>query len=73
LSLTVSATLREKPLSMTPGRQDLAALLQAAGGIPDSEDKPTTTPVNGSSEANIHKDELHGLQEVNLLDSLSQG
>lgn len=67
----MSATLREKPLSMTPGRKDLASFIQGAGGIPpQSGDKPITTPVNGSE---IHEDELHGLEEVNLLDSLSQG
>jgi hypothetical protein len=56
---------------MTPGRQELASLLQATGGIPNKVDEPAA--VNGISKSEIHHDELHGLQEVNLLDTLSHG
>ncbi|KAF8516344.1 TRAPP trafficking subunit Trs65-domain-containing protein [Gautieria morchelliformis] len=71
LSLTISATLRDKPLTMTPGRKELASLVQATGGIPNMVDKPAA--VNGVSEPEIHHDELHSLNEVNILDTLSHG
>ncbi|KIJ45123.1 hypothetical protein M422DRAFT_251317 [Sphaerobolus stellatus SS14] len=72
LSLTASATLREKPLAITPDRQALAEVLQAADARSDAADQTASTPINGSADK-IHADELHGLQEVNLLSGLALG
>lgn len=58
---------------MTPGRKDLASLLQAAGDLLNDGDQPTTATANGVDESSIQEDELHGLEEVNLLTGLSQG
>jgi len=72
LSLTVSATLREKPLVITPDRQALADVLQAAGGLSDTGEQIPATPINGTGQDNF-EEELHGLQEINLLDGLVSG
>ncbi|KAF8585586.1 hypothetical protein K439DRAFT_1660229 [Ramaria rubella] len=73
LSLTVSATLREKPLSATPERKVLFTLVEAAGGMPSGGRQSVTVAMNGSSEPEIHEDESHGLEEVNLFDGLTHG
>ncbi|KAF8523143.1 hypothetical protein BU17DRAFT_86296 [Hysterangium stoloniferum] len=71
LSLTVSATLREKPLAITPDRRTLAAVLDVAGFAINSGIQPSAAPIDGQSASD--NDELHGLQEVNILDGLSNG
>ncbi|CAL1706026.1 unnamed protein product [Somion occarium] len=68
LCLTVSTTLREKPLAFTPPRKPLAALIEAAGGLPDEREPGTPLKVNGDDD-----DEgldVTGLEEVNLLEGL---
>ncbi|KIP06996.1 hypothetical protein PHLGIDRAFT_436056 [Phlebiopsis gigantea 11061_1 CR5-6] len=64
LCLTVSATLREKPVAVTPVRRTLTALIEASS--PLSPDDPITTIKKQDEE-----DLLNGLEEVNLLDGLT--
>lgn len=77
LSITVSTTLRNKPLAMTPPRQTLATLIDAAGGL-KSAGLASPTKVNGARADHHSSDSdddevLSGLQEVNLLEGLSAG
>lgn len=67
LCLTVSATLREKPVAVTPARQTLTALIEASGDL--SANDPTTPLVKSGRQD--EEDVLNGLEEVNLLDGLS--
>ncbi|PCH35941.1 hypothetical protein WOLCODRAFT_126429 [Wolfiporia cocos MD-104 SS10] len=72
LSLTVSTTLREKPLPITPPRRALAALIDAAGGIaldPTSPVRPNG-PEDDSANNAEDDDTLAGFVEVNLLEGL---
>ena len=73
LSLTASATLREKPLVITPDRKALAEVLQTANAPDDAADQTFSTPMNGLADDSRGDDELHGLQEVNLLSGLTLG
>ena len=75
LCITVSTTLRNKPLAVTPPRKTLAALMDASEGL-----KPelVTSPVkeNGVNRDLAHSDDddlVSGLQEVNLLEGLATG
>lgn len=68
LCLTVSITIREKPVPMTPARAVLASMLMEAGGLPESQ--PSAPTVSFGDE--IGKS-YHGLNEVNLLCGLSSG
>jgi hypothetical protein len=71
LSLTVSATLRDRPLDMTPARQVLASLIEAAGGLPSTTaPKSPIKPSEGQGES-VNK--TSGLEEVNLLGALATG
>lgn len=72
LCLTVSTTLRPKPLTMTPARQPLAALIEAAGGLSAASDPITPTNANGDEEEDEGVD-ITGLDEVNLLENLALG
>ncbi|KAI0686748.1 TRAPP trafficking subunit Trs65-domain-containing protein [Cytidiella melzeri] len=70
LCLTVSTTLREKPVTVTPAREPLKALIEAAG--------EPTTPLDPRSPllpTSIEDDdrELSGLEEINLLEGLTLG
>lgn len=78
LSLTVSTTLREKPLPITPPRQAIAALLQEVGGSADPLDllspiKSALGPSAGSNDQEDDEDLLSGLEEINLLEGLQAG
>ena len=77
LCITISTTLRSKPLAMTAPRKALAALLDVAGGLKTSTDPASATKSNGAVEddpaASDDEDILLGLQEVNLLDGLAKG
>lgn len=68
LCLTVSTTLREKPVPITPPREVLTGLIEAAGGLP--------LPIPGSPSAE-HEDgyavDRTGFEEVNLLEGLTIG
>ena len=79
LCITVSTTLRNKPLPVTPPRQVLAALIDAAGGLKPTIDH-TSSPVKSNGMADDaqasdsdDEDVLSGLQEVNLLEGLATG
>jgi hypothetical protein len=69
LCLTVSATIRDKPVPLTGPRQRLAELINAVGGL-QLDQTLLLTPRNKRG-AGADEDELHGLEEVNLLDGLS--
>ncbi len=71
LCLTVSATLREKPVLVTPSRQALVALIEATEG-PKS---PTNPKSPGDAMTNGKEDvfDLHGMEEINLLEGLTIG
>ncbi|KAG8747890.1 hypothetical protein FRC10_010509 [Ceratobasidium sp. 414] len=73
LCLTASATLRDKPMSATPQRQELIELFKGAGGIYDV----VKSKVNGNvppkdEDANVD-DVVYELEEVNLLEGLTEG
>ncbi|TFY61753.1 hypothetical protein EVG20_g6945, partial [Dentipellis fragilis] len=65
LCLTVSTTLREKPVQVTPARKPLAALIAAAGGFPA---EPTAGMSLGDGDDDQRRP--NGLDEVNLLEGL---
>lgn len=70
LCLTVSTTLREKPVAVTEARQPLAALLKAAeGSVPEDGQ---STPAMQSPGSEEQFDSIV-LQEINLLEGLSPG
>ena len=78
LSLTVSTTLREKPLPITPPRKALATLLEEVGGSGDPLDilspvKSAVGPGAGFGEQEDDEDLLSGLEEINLLEGLQAG
>ncbi|KDN37902.1 hypothetical protein RSAG8_09876, partial [Rhizoctonia solani AG-8 WAC10335] len=72
LCLTVSATLRDKPMSSTPQREELVELFKSAGGVYQVvKSKP-----NGSvppKDQVVEDDIMYGLEEVNLLEGLTDG
>ncbi|EJF65622.1 hypothetical protein DICSQDRAFT_178131 [Dichomitus squalens LYAD-421 SS1] len=75
LCITVSTTLRNKPLAVTPPRKALSALIDAAGGL-NSELVSSPVKENGVDHDSAHSDDdeiLSGLQEVNLLEGLAAG
>ena len=75
LCITVSTTLRSKPLAVTPPRKALAALIDTVGGL-KSELISSPVKENGVDHDSTHSDDdeiLSGLQEVNLLEGLATG
>ena len=77
LAITVSTTLRHKPLAITPPRKTLAALVDAAGGLQSARNS-LASPIKANGANDEHgsdsEDEiLTGLQEVNLLEGLTSG
>ncbi|KAM5530360.1 hypothetical protein V8D89_015979 [Ganoderma adspersum] len=75
LCITVSTTLRNKPLAVTPPRKTLAALIDASEEL---KLELVTSPVkeNGVDRHLSHSDDddiVSGLQEVNLLEGLATG
>ena len=68
LCLTVSTTLREKPVPVTQPREALAALIEAAGGLPE----PIPGTPSGAAEDGDGADRT-GFEEVNLLEGLAIG
>ena len=71
LCLTASATLREKPVTETPVRKALAALIEAAGGLPSTVD--SKLPGGATGENSEDDPDLTGLEEVNLFEGLTAG
>ena len=77
LAITVSTTLRNKPLAVTPPRKALAALIEAAGGLKSANER-VMSPIrsNGLNDGQHDSDDeeiLTGLQEVNLLEGFATG
>ncbi|KEP55844.1 AMMECR 1 domain protein [Rhizoctonia solani 123E] len=72
LCLTVSATLRDKPMLSTAQRGELIELFKSAGGVYQVvKSKP-----NGSvppKDQEVQDDIMYGLEEVNLLEGLTDG
>ncbi|KAI0743068.1 TRAPP trafficking subunit Trs65-domain-containing protein [Daedaleopsis nitida] len=78
LSITVSTTLRNKPLAMTAPRKTLATMIDSVGGLKSTADVTSPVKSNGITEGNDpsesdEDDILSGLQEVNLLEGLAKG
>ncbi|CAE7066777.1 unnamed protein product [Rhizoctonia solani] len=74
LCLTVSATLRDKPMFSTPQREDLIESFKSAGGVYQvvkSKSKPNGSVPPKDQEA--EDDVMYGLEEVNLLEGLTDG
>ena len=68
LCLTASITVRERPVSMTPARAVLAAMIKEAGGLPEPQPSAPEESFNDEIDKSYH-----GLDEVNLLWGLSSG
>ena len=77
LCITVSTTLRHKPLPVTAPRRTLAALIDAAGGLKSGNGLTSPARANGATEDHTFESDddevLSGLQEVNLLEGLASG
>ncbi|CAE6418721.1 unnamed protein product [Rhizoctonia solani] len=74
LCLTVSATLRDKPMLLTPQREELIELFKSAGGIYQVvKSKPKLNGSVPSKKQDIEDDIMYGLEEVNLLEGLTDG
>ncbi|KAG8849315.1 hypothetical protein FRB91_010029, partial [Serendipita sp. 411] len=69
LSLTVSVTLREKPLSVTPARKPIFDLLNDREDGASTPTQPHPSTIGPPS----YHDHFGDLEEVNLLDGLSSG
>ncbi|KAI0065986.1 hypothetical protein BV25DRAFT_1989048 [Artomyces pyxidatus] len=68
LCLTISITLREKPVPVTAARTTLARLIAAAGGEPKTPTKADDDRDDDDSDGEKY---YNGLSEVNLLEGLS--
>ncbi len=75
LCITVSTTLRNRPLAVTAPRKTLAALIDAAGGLNNISSPLKSNGVTEDAHSSDSDDAeiLTGLQEVNLLDGLARG
>ncbi|KAL0957023.1 hypothetical protein HGRIS_003124 [Hohenbuehelia grisea] len=71
LCLTVSATLRDKPLVLNNPNHPLVEFLASRPGLPSSSEQALPTPTSKSGQA--EHEELWGLDEVNLLEGLACG
>jgi hypothetical protein len=73
LCLTVSATLREKPIPLTGPRQRLADLIAEAGNVSFDPASPLT-PIRGpDDDKDPPEDLVRGLEEVNLFGGIASG
>lgn len=72
LCLTVSVTLREKPLSITSARKALQEMIDAAGGLPGPIFASSPTKLRAEEDEN-DRIEVTGLDEINLLEGLAIG
>ena len=73
LCLTVSATLREKPIPLTGPRKRLAELITAAGNDPFDPTSPLTPILGQGDETDPTEALARGLDEVNLLGGIASG
>ena len=74
LCLTVSTTLREKPIPLMGPRQPLADLIAVTGSVSLDPASPLT-PIRGPEDDDgVPADDLvRGLEEVNLLGGIASG
>lgn len=73
LCLTVSATLRDKPMSATSQRQELIELFKLSGGIYKVVQAKPNGSVPPKDQDGDEDDVIYGLEEVNLLEGLIDG
>ncbi|CAE6420000.1 unnamed protein product [Rhizoctonia solani] len=74
LCLTVSATLRDKPMLQTPQREELIELFKSAGGVYQVvKSRPKHNGSVPPKDQEIEDDVMYGLEEVNLLEGLTDG
>lgn len=73
LCLTVSATLREKPLIPPSQKHPLARYFATVGDFSTLTVPPTPTSANGQAPDPEADDLLEGLEEINLLEGLHAG
>ena len=73
LCLTVSVTLRDKPMSATAQRQELIELFKASGGVYKVVQAKPNGSVPPKDQDTDEDDVLYGLEEVNLLEGLIEG
>jgi hypothetical protein len=72
LCLTVSATLRDKPMFATPQREELIELFKSSGGVYQvvkAKPRSSVPPKDQETEDDV----INGLEEVNLLEGLTDG
>ncbi|KAJ7592385.1 TRAPP trafficking subunit Trs65-domain-containing protein [Mycena floridula] len=72
LCLTISTTLREKPLALH-GKNPLSLFMASVGGIHAPTEPPSPTAINGHSDDISNDLHLEGFEEVNLFDALLGG
>ncbi|KAJ1311155.1 hypothetical protein OPQ81_009656 [Rhizoctonia solani] len=74
LCLTVSATLRDKPMSLTSQREELIESFKSAGGVYQVvKSKPKHNGSVPPKDQQVEDDVMYGLEEVNLLEGLADG
>jgi hypothetical protein len=71
LCLTVSITLREKPLALNQSKHPLASYLSAKSPLPSTPDSSSPTSPDRPTEEDLQKEDELGLEEINLLEGLS--
>ncbi|KAB5589692.1 Potassium/sodium hyperpolarization-activated cyclic nucleotide-gated channel 4 [Ceratobasidium theobromae] len=73
LCLTVSATLRDKPMGLTPQREELIELFRSSGGVYQVVKAKAKANVPPKDDQEVAEDVIYGLEEVNLLEGLTDG
>jgi hypothetical protein len=69
LCLTISATLREKPITSSSTEHPLVRFLKTCDGV----DIPDSPKVFDQAETKDNDDNMNGFEEVNLLEGLLAG
>ncbi len=73
LCLTVSATLRDKPITSASSKHPLASFFAKLGNQSSLIEPDSLGPVNGDAREDAPEAELHGFEEANLLQGLHGG
>ena len=73
LCLTISATLRDKPIISASSRHPLASFFAKLGSQLSLIEPVSPGLVNGDAQEGPSEAELHGFEEVNLLQGLHAG
>ena len=73
LCLTVSATLRDKPITSASSKHPLAAFFAKLGSQSGLIEPDSPGPVNGDAQEDAPEAELNGFEEANLLQGLHAG